>query len=204
MLRRAPRLIGTPLSKTPRLRQVPRAEIDDEFTQAVFTHLFEDRDPVLEPGTADGTSGDWWPTFANSPAVLRHAVDGFLLYQSPQRALDPVLREFGQLRAGVAVGSRFVVRQHRLGLKRLGVNEELIDAASDARREVSVPGTPGRVLRFVDCLVHDCGDVPNDLYDELHRELGDVAMLELAYISSMYVMHAILSRALRTEDDAEG
>ena len=32
-------------------------------------------------------------------------------------------------------------------------------------------------------------------------KLGDVQVLELTYITSMYVMHAIMSRALRTEFD---
>jgi alkylhydroperoxidase family enzyme len=185
----------------PRLHQVPRAEVTNEFVLAVYSHLFGDRDPVAEPGTDDGTTGDWWTTFANSPDVLRHAVDGFVLYQSPHRQLPPRLRELGQLRAGVAVGSKFVVRQHRLALQRLDVDDSLIDAICDPSRKVTVGGVEELVVRFVDCLVHDGGVVPDALFNALHTELGDEATLELTYVATMYVMHAILSRALRTEDD---
>ena len=38
----------------------------------------------------------------------------------------------------------------------------------------------------------------------LREHLDDVAVLELTYITSLYAMHAVMSRALRTEfDDVE-
>jgi len=64
--------------------------------------LFGDRDPVAEPGTATGTPGDWWSVFALVPDVMQHAVEGFALYRSPARHLDPVLRELGQTRADIS------------------------------------------------------------------------------------------------------
>ena len=42
----------------PRLRQVPRAEVTDEAVLRAYQLLFEERDPVTQPGTATGTSGD--------------------------------------------------------------------------------------------------------------------------------------------------
>lgn len=46
---------------------------------AAYDFVFGDRCPVEQPGTADGTRGDWWTTYALVPDVLDHAVQGFLL-----------------------------------------------------------------------------------------------------------------------------
>src|SRR5262245_7852235 len=111
----------------PRLRQVPRTEAGAPIVTTMYDKLFgPDRDPVAEPGTAAGTSGDWWTVFALVPDVLQHAVDGFGLYRSPERRLDPVLRELGQTRVGWLRGSQFVFSQHCKALRGLGVSEERI------------------------------------------------------------------------------
>jgi alkylhydroperoxidase family enzyme len=185
----------------PRLRQVPRSEADAPIVQTMYQLLFDDRDPVAEPGTATGTPGDWWTVFANAPDVLRHAVQGFALYQSPERRLDPVLRELGQTRAGYAAGSQFVFSQHCKSLRGLGVSEERIAAvahwpAADCFSEVE-----RLVLAYTDCLVHDLGRVPDGLFDALRRHLDDVELIELTYITTLYLQHAVMSRALRTELD---
>ena len=73
----------------PRLRQVSRADTDDALTITMYDLLFGDRDPVAEPGTSDGTPGDWWTVFSLVPDVLEHAVQGILLYQSPKRLPKP-------------------------------------------------------------------------------------------------------------------
>ena len=39
------------------------------------------------------------------------------------------------------------------------------------------------------------------LFDKLREHLGDEEILELTYITSLYLMHGIMSRALRTEWD---
>ncbi|HEX5292650.1 MAG TPA: hypothetical protein VFX25_27585 [Streptosporangiaceae bacterium] len=83
----------------PRLREVPRAEVTDERILYFYDRLFApDRDPAADHGTATGSPGDWWTVFAQSPGVFRHAVRGFALYRDS--AVDPVLRELGQCRAG--------------------------------------------------------------------------------------------------------
>ncbi len=73
----------------PRLRQVPKAEAEAPIVQVMYEYLFEGRDPVAEPGTATGSPGDWWTVFALVPDVLEHAVQGFGLYQSPNRHPRP-------------------------------------------------------------------------------------------------------------------
>jgi alkylhydroperoxidase family enzyme len=112
-----------------------------------------------------------------------------------------VLRELGQTRAGYAAQSQFVFSQHCKSLRSLGVAEENIAAiphwpAADCFDEVE-----RLVLAFTDCLVLELGRVPDALVDALKRHLSDEELLELTYITSMYMMHAVMSRALRTEYD---
>jgi alkylhydroperoxidase family enzyme len=188
----------------PRLRQVPKADAQAPIVTTMYEFLFEGRDPVAEPRTFTGAPGDWWTVFALVPDILEHAVQGFGLYQSPKRRLDPVLRELGQIRAGWAVGSQFVFSQHAKSLRDLGVGEEKITSIpawsvascySDAERSV---------LAYTDCLVYDRGRVPDDTFASLRAHLVDEEILELTYITSLYLQHAVMSRALRTEfDDRE-
>ncbi len=185
----------------PRLRQVSRPEADAPIVTKMYDLLFDDRDPVAEPGTATGTPGDWWTVFALVPDVLRHAVDGFALYRSPTRVLDPVLRELGQTRAGWATGSQFVFSQHCKSLRSLGVSEERIAAVAAWSAADCFTPLERLVLGYTDCLVYDHGRVPDALFDALRAELGDEAVLELTYITTLYLQHAVMSRALRTEFD---
>ena len=57
------------------------------------------------------------------------------------------------------------------------------------------------MLAYTDALVLDGGRVADALFDELRRHLSDEAVLELTYITTMYEMHAVISRALRLEYD---
>ena len=57
------------------------------------------------------------------------------------------------------------------------------------------------MLAFTDCLVLDRGRVPDQLFAAIHDRLGDEATLELTYITALYLQHAVMSRALRTELD---
>lgn len=185
----------------PRLREVPRSEVTAPIVTMMYDHLFGDRDPVADPGTTTGTPGDWWTVFAAAPDVFEHAVAGFGLYQSPKRLLDPVLRELGQTRAGWTVGSQFVFSQHCKSCRLLGMPEDKIAAiaywpASDQFSEVE-----RLVLAYTDALALQAGRVHDELFRALRSHLSDAEIIELTYITSMYVMHAIMSRALRTEWD---
>ena len=185
----------------PRLHQVSRAEATAPIVTTMYDLLFEDRDPVAEPGTATGTRGDWWPAFANVPDILEHAVQGFGIYQSPRRVLDPLLRELGQARAGWAAGSQFVFSQHCKSLRALGVPDEKIEAVGYWPAASCFTDLERMILAFTDCLVLDRGRVPDQLFAAIHDQLGDQATLELTYITSLYLQHAVMSRALRTEWD---
>ena len=186
----------------PRLRQVPRAEVTDPSVTLMYDFIFgPDRDPVAEPGTATGTPGDWWTVFALVPDVMKHAVDGFALYRSPKRHLDPKLRELGQTRAGWARGSQFVFSQHCKSCREVGLSEEQIASIPAWSTATVFSPVERAVLAYTDALVHDGGRVADELFAELHRHLSDEEILELTYITTMYEMHATMSRALRVEWD---
>lgn len=186
----------------PRLRQVHRSEVKSDVVLAMYDKLFgKDRDPVDQPGTAAGTTGDWWTVFALVPDIFEHAVRGFGLYRSPVRQLEPVLRELGQTRAGYLRGSQFVFSQHCKSLRALGVSEERIAAvASWGVSELFSP-LERAVLAYTDCLVGDGGRVDDGTFAYLKEHLGDEQVLELTYITCLYDMHAVMSKALRLEFD---
>jgi alkylhydroperoxidase family enzyme len=189
----------------PRLRQVPRAEADAAIVTKMYDKLFgPDRDPVAEPGTAAGTPGDWWTVFALVPDILEHAVDGFGLYRSPLRRLDPVLRELGQTRAGWLRGSQFVFSQHCKSLRSLKVSEERIAAVPSWGASDLFSPVERAVLSYTDGLVAGGGRVDDGTFAALREHLSDEQILELTYITCLYEMHATMSKALRLEfDDRE-
>lgn len=184
----------------PRLRQVPRDAADD-YVRKLYTALFGDRDPVEQPGTATGTPGNWWTVFALVPDAFRHTTEGFGFYRSDRRKLDPVLRELGQTRAGYAVGSRFVYSQHMKAARFAGLSEEQVQAI--AHWPVADCFTPVQraVLAYADALVLQHGRVPDGVFAALQAELSDEEILELTYVTATYMMHAVMSRALRLEYD---
>ncbi len=185
----------------PRLRQVGKDEAEAPIVTVMYDYLFEGRDPVTEPGTATGSPGDWWTVFALVPDVLEHAVQGFGLYQSPDRLLDPTLRELAQCRAGWAAGSQFVFSQHCKSLRALGVDEAIVEAVPHWPAAPCYSEAQRLVLAYTDCLVFDRGRVADGLFDALRRHLSDEEIVELTYIGSLYLQHAVMSRALRTEFD---
>ncbi len=186
----------------PRLRQVSRAEARDDVVLQSYDRLFgSERDPVLNPGTATGTPGDWWTVFALVPDVLRHAVRGFALYASPRRLLPPVLRELGQTRAGWARGSQFVFSQHCKSCRALGMAEEKITAIPHWQVSDVFEPAERAVLAYTDALVYDGGRVDDGVFEALRQHLSDEQILELTYITALYEMHAVMSRALRVEFD---
>jgi alkylhydroperoxidase family enzyme len=180
---------------------VGRDDTDAPIVRATYDLLFGDRDPVKEPGTNTGTPGDWWTVFALSPDILQHCVDGFGLYNSPKRALDPKLRELGQTRVGWAIGSQFVFSQHCKSMRSLGMSEEQIAAIPHWQAAGCFSDVERLVLAYTDCLALDRGRVPDGLFAALKSQLTDEEILDLTYVTSLYLMHAVMSRALRTEFD---
>ena len=185
----------------PVLRQVPRAEAKAEIVLRMYDLLFGDRDPVSQPGTATGTPGDWWTVFALAPDILKHAVDGFAIYRHPDRKIDPVLRELGQTRAGWVTASQFVFSQHCKSLRGLGVSEEKIAAVPAWTVSDLFSEQERAVLAYADCLCQAGGRTPDAVIEKLKSFWSDEQIFEFTYITCLYDMHAVISRALRLEFD---
>ena len=186
----------------PVLRQVPRAEVTAEVVTAYYNRLFgPTRDPVAEPGTATGTPGDWWTVFALAPDIFQHAVDGFAVYRHPDRKIDPVLRELGQTRAGWVKGSQFVFSQHCKSLRGLGVSNEKIAAVPHWTVSDLFNDQERAVLAYADCLTQGDGRTPLEVFDKLKTFWSDEQIFEFTYITTLYAMHAVITRALRMEFD---
>lgn len=186
----------------PVLRQVPRSDVTDATVTAYYDRLFGDRDPVAEPGTATGTPGDWWTTYALAPDIFKHAVDGFAVYRHPSRKIDPVLRELGQTRAGWVKGSQFVFSQHCKSLRGLGVGEDKIAAIAHWTVADCYSDQERAVLAYADCLSQAGGRVPLEVFAKLKSFWDDEQIFEFTYITCLYDMHAVITRALRLEFDA--
>jgi len=182
-----------------RLEPVSRAENNDPVVERMYGLLFGDRDPAVEPGTSTGSPGDWWTTFAHDPMVFGHAVAGFSLYR--QLSLDPIVRELAQARAGYAAQSQFVYSQHCKALRGLGADDEKIAALPEWSVANCYDDTERLVLAYTDCIVYDLGRVPDSLFARLKKQFSNREIVELTYVASLYLMHATMSRALRTEWD---
>ncbi|MEM8606600.1 MAG: carboxymuconolactone decarboxylase family protein [Myxococcota bacterium] len=187
----------------PRLRQVPKSEAHPT-ARVIYNMMFGERDPVTSPGTSTGTPGNWWTVFAGVPDCFDHTVQGFAFYRSSKRKLSPQLRELGQLRAGYAIGSRFVFSQHCKQGRSVGLSEDKIQNINAWSVASCYSAIERAVLAYTDCLVLEGGRVPDATFDALRTELDDTEILELTYITCTYAMHATMSRALRLEyDDVE-
>ena len=178
---------------------MPRSEATDPGVIATYDLLFGPKDPVAEPGTATGTPGDWWTVFAHAPDVLRHANQGFLLYS--QVSLDPQLREIGQTRAGWIMGSQFVYSQHCKSCRALGMPEAKIGAIASWAVSDQFSELERAVLAYTDALALDRGRVHDEIFATLQRHLSDREIVELTYVVSLYIMHAMMTTALRLEFD---
>lgn len=184
----------------PRLKQAGR-EAENLFANQIFNLLFGERDPVEEPGTATGTPGNWWTVFNIVPDAFKHTTEGFQFYRSPERKIDPKLRELGQTRAGFAIGSQFVFSQHCKASRDVGLTEEQIEAIPAWSVADCFSPIERAVLAYTDALVLQQGRVPDQVFAVLKEHLSDEEILELTYITCTYMMHAVMSRALRLEYD---
>jgi alkylhydroperoxidase family enzyme len=135
------------------------------------------------------------------PDAFKHTTEGFQFYRSPKRKIDPKLRDLGQTRAGFAVGSQFVFSQHSKASRDVGLTEEQVNAIPNWQIADCFSPIERAVLAYTDALVLQHGRVPEAVFDALKTSLSDEEILELTYVTCTYMMHAIMSRALRLEYD---
>ena len=185
----------------PRLRQVPRDEVEDPLIRSVYANLFGDRDPVAQPGTAMGTPGNWWTVLALAPHILEHFVQCSRMYMGPKLKLSPMLRELGQTRTGWLNGCQFVYSQHCKMSRGVGLNEEQIEAIKEWQVADCFDERQRTVLAYTDYLITQRGRVPDAVFAKLRTFLSDPEIVELTYIVCCYDGYSVLTRALRLEFD---
>jgi alkylhydroperoxidase family enzyme len=187
----------------PLLREVPLDEIKNENVREWFRRIFGDRDPVAEPGTPTGTSGNWWTVFANSPDVLRNSADFLALgADADNRAITPRYRELGVLRQAWLNGSKFMYSQHcKVARDIAGLSQEEVSAISGWQVSDLFTPVERALLALTDSIVSEHGRIDPKVIEVLREQLTDEAILEFAYITALYMAHGTITRAFRLEYD---
>jgi len=182
-----------------RLRQVGKAEASPEI-QELYTQFFGDRDPVARPGTATGTPGDYWTTFALVPDLLFQARNSLMALMQPGRVLDPKLRELAIIRTGIVGDSRFEFSQHSKVARMVGVSEEKVRAIKGWATSDKFNPAERAVMAATDELVGR-NLVEDETFAELKKHLDDPQIMELFYVIGLWRMHGMIVRGLHLEYD---
>lgn len=188
----------------PRLKQVSRSNAS-EHVRKYYDQLFGDRDPVTQPGTAMGTPGNWWSTFALVPYIFDHVTRHMGIFgifsDTCVSRLDPKTRELAILRTGYVQGSKFVYSQHCKVARGAGLTEPVIQGI--ASWQISTVYTPAQrsLLAYVDCLLLQAGRVPDATFASLKQHFSDEDILEVTYHALFYNLYAVSSKALKLEYD---
>jgi alkylhydroperoxidase family enzyme len=99
------------------------------------------------------------------------------------------------------VGSQFVFSQHCKSCRALGFSEEKIEALKAWQVSDLFKPLERALLAYTDALVLGFGRVDDAVFDAMREHLSDEAIMEFTYITMMYTMHAVISRALHLEYD---
>jgi len=187
----------------PLLREVPLDEIKNENVREWFRRIFGDRDPVAEPGTPTGTSGNWWTVFANSPDVLLNSAEFLALgADAENRAITPRYRELGVLRQAWLNGSKFMYSQHcKIARGVAGLTQEEVSAISGWQVSDLFTQVERALLALTDSIVSEHGRIDPKVIEVLREQLTDEAILEFAYVTALYMAHGTITRAFRLEYD---
>jgi alkylhydroperoxidase family enzyme len=182
-----------------RLRQVSLAEASPEIKE-LYKQFFGDRDPVKEPGTATGTPGDYWTTFALVPDLLKNARESLGLLLQPGRKLPPKLRELAIVRTGIVGDSRFEYSQHLKVARMVGVAEDKLAAIKSWATSDKFSPAERAVMLATDELVGR-NLVEDETFAALKQHLEDEQIMELFYVIGLWRMHGMIVRALHLEYD---
>jgi alkylhydroperoxidase family enzyme len=182
-----------------RLRQVSLAEAGPEVRK-IYREFFGERDPVAEPGTATGTPGDYWTTYALVPDILTASRDSLLAMLQPGRALEPRYRELAILRTGIVGDSRFEYSQHVKVARMVGIAEEKLAAIKGWQTSNKFEPAERAVMAAADELVGR-NLIEDDTFVELKRHFRDEQIMELVYVIALWRMHGMIVRGLHLEYD---
>jgi alkylhydroperoxidase family enzyme len=184
-----------------RLRQVSLAEASPEIKE-LYKQFFGDRDPVKEPGTATGTPGDYWTTFALVPDLLKNARESLGMLLQPGRKLPAKLRELAIIRTGIVGDSRFEYSQHLKVARMVGGAEDKLAAIKSWATSDKFSPAERAVMLATDELVGR-NLVEDETFAALKQHLSDEQIMELFYVIALWRMHGMIVRALHLEFDGD-
>jgi alkylhydroperoxidase family enzyme len=184
-----------------RLRQVSLAEATPEIKE-LYKQFFGDRDPVANPGTATGTPGDYWTTFALVPDLLFQARTSLMALMQPGRKLPAQLRELAIVRTGIVGDSRFEYSQHLKVARMVGVSEHKLGAIKSWTTSDKFSPAERAVMAATDELVGR-NLVEDSTFAALKSHLADDQIMELFYVIGLWRMHGMIVRALHLEYDGD-
>lgn len=182
-----------------RLKQVSLAEASPEVRK-IYKDFFGDRDPVAQPGTATGTPGDYWTTFALVPDLLVQARNCLMALLAPGRALEARYRELAILRTGIVGDSRFEYSQHLKVARMVGIPEEKLEAIKGWATSDKFEPAERAVMAATDELVGR-NLVEDATFAALKHHFSDAQIMELFYVIGLWRMHGMIVRALHLEYD---
>lgn len=182
-----------------RLSEVSSADAPPEV-QAIYREFFGDRDPVAAPGTATGTPGNYWTTFALAPDLLAMAHRDLLMLLQPGRRLPADLRELAIVRTGIVGDSRFEYSQHLKMARGVGIPEEKLAAIKGWTTSTLYSPAERAVMAATDEILAR-NLVEDATFAELRKHLTEPAILELFVVIGLWRMHGLIVRALHLEYD---
>ncbi|HVA77919.1 MAG TPA: carboxymuconolactone decarboxylase family protein [Candidatus Binataceae bacterium] len=184
-----------------RLKQVSLAEASPEIKE-LYKQFFGDRDPVKHPGTATGTPGDYWTTFALVPDLLFQARNSLMALMQPGRKLPAKLRELAILRTGIVGDSRFEYSQHLKVARMVGVAADKLAAIKSWALSDQFTPAERAVMQVTDEIVGR-NLVEDESFAALKLHLDDAQIMELFYVIGLWRMHGMIVRALHLEFDTD-
>ena len=182
-----------------RLKPVSLAEASPQVRE-IYQEFFGERDPVAQPGTATGTPGDYWTTFALVPDLLMQARSSLMALLQPGRALSARYRELAIIRTGIVGDSRFEYSQHLKVARMVGVPDDQLAAIKGWTTSDKFDATERAVMAATDEIVGR-NLVEDATFAALKQHFSDAQILELFYVIGLWRMHGMIVRALHLEYD---
>jgi alkylhydroperoxidase family enzyme len=182
-----------------RLRPVPRAEAPAEV-QEIYKEFFGDRDPVANPGTATGTPGDYWTTYALVPDILKMSRASLLAMLQPGRGLEPRFRELAILRAAIVGDSRFEYSQHMKVARMVGLSAAKLANIKGWVTSGEFDPAERAVMAAADEMVGR-NLIEDATFANLKSHFSDAQIMEIVYVVALWRMHGMIVRALHLEYD---
>ncbi len=184
-----------------RLKQISLKEASPEVRK-IYQEFFGDRDPVAQPGTATGTPGDYWTTYALVPDILQMSRDSLLKLLQPGRVLEPKYRELAILRAGIVGDCRFEYSQHMKVGRMVGLPEDKLNAIKGWATSDKFDAAERAVMAAADELVAR-NLIEDATFAALKKHFSDEQIMELVFVIATWRMHGIIVRALHLEYDGD-